>query len=169
MRENHTLELQTDHDRATEQTPKRHSFVWRWLRALLRIAAYVVFLVTSITLVLWGVERLSQYALSRSYFRQVYPHNLQMALKDYTRPVSHYDYDFVPGVCVEYNTNKGNRYQYANNAGFREPRPISMEKPADEFRIFLTGGSTAFGMGAGGEAAPAAGWHPSHTGKPYRT
>ncbi len=153
------MELQTDQDRASEQPPKRHGFVWRWLQALLKIVAYVVFLVISIALCLWGVEKLSQYALSRSYFGQVYPNNPQMALRDYTRPVSHYDYDFVPGVCIEYNTNKGNRYEYANNAGFREPRPISMEKPADEFRIFLTGGSTAFGMGAGGEAAAAMGWY----------
>jgi hypothetical protein len=30
--------------------------------------------------------------------------------------VSHYDYDFVPGVCLEYNILKGNNYEYANNA-----------------------------------------------------
>jgi hypothetical protein len=157
--EEDTLEQQTDQDRVTEQAPKQRSFVGRWLKALFKTLAYAVFLVISIALGLWGVERLSQYALSRSYFGQVYPKNPQMALRDYTRPVSHYDYDFVPGTCVEYNTNKGNRFEYANNAGFREPRNIEMQKPADEFRIFLTGGSTAFGMGAGGDATAAMGWY----------
>ena len=52
-----------------------------------------------------------------------------------------------------HNQPKGNRYEFANNAGFRDPRPISLKKPDDEFRIFLTGGSTAFGLGATGEAA----------------
>jgi hypothetical protein len=146
------LEKQIEQERVSEQTPKTRGFVWRWLKALVKTVAYAVFLVVTIALLLLGVEKLSQYALTRSYMGQVYPEDPRMALRDYTRPVTHYDYDFVPGVCVEYNTNKGNRYEYANNAGFREPRPIPMDKPADEFRIFVTGGSTAFGMGAGGEA-----------------
>ena len=76
-----------------------------------------------------------------------------MVKRDLTEPVSHYDYDISPGVCILHNQPKGNRYEYANNAGFRDPRPISLKKPDDEFRIFLTGGSTAFGLGATGEAA----------------
>lgn len=153
------MEKQIEQDRVSEQPPKSQSFVWRWLKALVKTVAYAVFLVVTIGLLLFGVEKLSQYALSRSYLGMVYPTDPRMALRDYTKPVTHYDYDFVPGVCVEYNTNKGNRYEYANNAGFREPRPIAMEKPADEFRIFLTGGSTAFGMGAGGEATAAMNWY----------
>ena len=77
-----------------------------------------------------------------------------MARRDFTRPVSHYDYDLVPGVCLIHNQDKGNRYEFSNNAGFRDPRPISVTKPDDEFRIFLTGGSTAFGLGSAGAAAP---------------
>ncbi|MGC8657857.1 MAG: discoidin domain-containing protein [Desulfomonilaceae bacterium] len=78
-----------------------------------------------------------------------------MVRKDAIQPVTHYDYDFVPGACLEYNIIRGNRYEYANNAGFRDPREISAEKPADEFRIFLTGGSTAYGLGPIGQAAAA--------------
>ncbi len=75
-----------------------------------------------------------------------------MVKRDLTEVVTHYDYDLRPGVCVLHSQTKGNRYEYTNNAGFRDPRSISLEKPADEFRIFLTGGSTAFGLGATGEA-----------------
>jgi hypothetical protein len=102
-----------------------------------------------------GIEKISKFALSRSYFSEVYPHDFEMVRKDTIHPVTHYDYDFTPGACVEYNILKGNRYEYANNAGFRDPRDIEIEKPADEFRIFLTGGSTAFGLGPIGEATPA--------------
>ncbi len=64
-----------------------------------------------------------------------------------------------PRVCLEYNTLKGNRYEYANNAGFREPRDVPVEKPHDEYRVFLTGGSTALGLGAIGEATESMGWY----------
>lgn len=102
-----------------------------------------------------GVERLSKFALSKSFFAQIYPQDFDMVRKDAIHPVTHYDYDFVPGACLEYNIIRGNRYEYANNAGFRDPREIPMEKPADEFRIFLTGGSTAYGLGPIGQAASA--------------
>ncbi len=126
-------------------------FIWSWLK----VPLYVCFLVASVIIIFLGLEKLAQLALGSTYLGPVYPKDFSMARRDFTMPVSHYDYDFVPGVCLEYNVVKGNRYEYANNAGFREPRPIPMAKPQDEFRIFLTGGSTVFGMGAIGEAAPA--------------
>ncbi|MBI5250411.1 MAG: discoidin domain-containing protein [Desulfomonile tiedjei] len=126
-------------------------FVWSWIK----VPLYVVFLAASVVLIFVGLEKLAQWGLASTYLAPVYPKDLSMARRDFTMPVSHYDYDFVPGVCLEYNVLKGNRYEYANNAGFREPRDIPMVKHQDEFRVFLTGGSTAFGMGAIGEAAPA--------------
>jgi hypothetical protein len=129
--------------------------VWR----IVKIPIYVLFLVAVVGLILFLLDRLSGYLLSRTYMGEVYPNNLSMVRRDFTRPVSHYDYDFVPGVCLEYNILKGNRFEYANNAGFREPRDIPLAKPDDEFRIFLTGGSTAYGLGATGEATESMGWY----------
>ncbi len=114
---------------------------------------YVIFLTGAVLALLFGLEKFSEYALSKSYLGAVYHHDFEMVRRDAVHPVSHFDYDFTPGACVEFNVLKGNQYEYANNAGFREPRDISAEKPADEYRIFLTGGSTAFGLGAIGEAA----------------
>jgi len=129
--------------------------VWSALKVLI----YGCFLVASVVLLLWGLENLARYGLGRTYLAAVYPDDIIMARRDFNRPVSHYDYDFVPGVCLEYNILKGNSYEYANNAGFRDPREILLEKPADEYRVFMTGGSTAYGLGAIGEAAPAMGWY----------
>jgi hypothetical protein len=126
----------------------------RVTRSFMKVPFYFLFLVLSVVVILTGLEKLAKYFLGRGVLAHVYPDNFEMARKDFTRPVSHYDYDFVPGVCIEFNTLKGNRYEYTNNAGFRDPRDISLEKPEDEFRIFLMGGSTAFGLGAVGEAAP---------------
>ena len=148
----------TEETRGSEGSPveteKKPGPVRRTLRTLAKTVLYSLFLVAAVVLILGAVEGLSRYALSRTVAAEVYPKDFTMVRKDFTQPVSHYDYDFVPGVCLEYNTHKGNNYEYANNAGFREPSDIPMEKPADEFRIFLNGGSTAYGLGAVGEAAP---------------
>lgn len=116
---------------------------------------YVIFLIAAVVVLFAGIEWFSKFALSKSYLSEVYPQDFDMVRNDAIQPVTHYDYDFTPGACVEYNVLKGNSYEYANNAGFRDPRYIPLEKPADEFRIFVTGGSTAFGLGPIGEAAPA--------------
>lgn len=130
----------------------RMKAIGRTIIYLAKIGAYVIFLVAAVGILLWGMEKFSAYALSKSYLGTVYHHDFDMVRKDATQPVSNYDYDFTPGACVEFNVLKGNQYEYANNAGFREPREITVDKPEDEYRIFLTGGSTAFGLGAIGEA-----------------
>ena len=116
--------------------------------------AYIAFIIAAVLLVLVALDKAAELALKKSYLAHVYPDNFALAKRDFTRPVSHYDYDLNPGVCILHNQPKGNRYEYTNNAGFRDPRPISLTKPDGEFRIFLTGGSTAFGLGASGQAAP---------------
>ncbi len=123
-----------------------------WL--LFKKAAYIIFIVVVVGLILMGLDKLAEFALKKTYLAGIYPTDFTMVRRDFTRPVSHYDYDLTPGVAFMDSHVKGNRYEYANNAGFRDPRPISIAKPDNEFRIFLTGGSTAFGLGATGEAAP---------------
>lgn len=141
------------------EAERKKGIVRRFVWPVIKVPLYAAVIFATVVLLLAGLERLAQYGLSRTYLAQVYPNNPAMARRDFTRPVSHYDYDFNPGVCLEYNTLKGNRYEYANNACFREPRDISIEKPADEFRIFLVGGSTAYGLGAVGEAVQAMEWY----------
>ncbi len=151
--------LEEKSDDAVDRKKSGSLFLKRYIVSPLRVLLYLGFILVAVVVILWGIENLARFALKRSYFGAVYPGDISMACKDFNRPVSHYDYDFVPGVCLEYNILKGNNYEYANSAGMREPREVPLEKPADEFRVFLTGGSTAYGMGAIGEAAPAMGWY----------
>lgn len=148
---------------APSSAPPRKISKWLALRRLIwnvvKVPIYVVFLVAAVGLIFFLLDRFSGFLLGRTYLGEVYEKNFSMVRRDFTRPVSHYDYDFVPRVCLEYNTLKGNRYEYANNAGFREPRDIPVEKPHDEYRVFLTGGSTAYGLGAIGEATVSMGWY----------
>ncbi len=126
----------------------------RFLWYVVKKVAYVAVVIVVVVLILFGLDKAAEVALWNTHFSDVYPEDFAMTRRDVTRPVSHYDYDLNPGVCLMFNQPKGNRYEYANNAGFRDPRPISLNKPDDEFRIFLTGGSTAFGLGGAGQAAP---------------
>lgn len=133
--------------------PKRRRvrrFIW-WL---IKKTTYAVFLLVAVAAILLVLDTAAKLLLKTSYLSLVYPDDFSMARRDFTQPRTHYDYDLTPGVGLVHNQSKGNRFEYANNAGFREPRPISIDKPADEFRIFLTGGSTAFGLGASGETTP---------------
>lgn len=152
-------ETQIEPNQDTLPAAPQRGFLSRLAVQAFKITAYVIFLVVVVGLLLLGLERLAKSVLARTQLGEPYSNNVAMVRRDFTRPVSHYDYDFVPGVCIEHNTLKGNRREYANNAGFREPRDIPVEKPADEFRIFLVGGSTAYGMGASGEVAEAMGWY----------
>lgn len=151
-----------DHNSLLSEKPVGSAFLVSRLggrigRALwhsLKKTAYVVFFVIVVLLLLVGLDKLAELALKSTHLSNMYPGDFTMARRDFTRPVSHYDYDLTPGVVFQDTQVKGNRYEYANNAGFRDPRLISLKKPEDEFRIFLTGGSTAFGLGAMGGAGP---------------
>ena len=122
-------------------------------------SGYTLFLILAVAILLMGLEKLAEFALKTTYLIKVYPANFDMAKRDFTEPVSHYDYDLVPGVCISQNQAKGNQFEYVNNAGFREPESIPLDKPSDEFRVFLTGGSTAFGLGSTGAAASVTGYY----------
>jgi len=56
-------------------------------------------------------------------------------------------------VGYELVGNQQSEYWQINQQGFREFEPVLLTKPQDEIRIFLLGGSTAFGYGNSGNAA----------------
>ena len=146
-------------DPGIEKESRKSGMLRRYLWPPVKLIAYLFLIALVVCVLFWTVEQLARIGIQRSYLGAVYPNDISKARQDFNRPVSHYDYDFVPGSCLEYNILKGNNYEYANSAGMREPREVPLEKPADEYRIFLTGGSTAYGMGAIGEAAAAMGWY----------
>ena len=60
-----------------------------------------------------------------------------------------------PSISVGYQLvgNQKHKYWQINEQGFRDRDPVPVAKPQDEIRIFLLGGSTAFGYGNPGNAA----------------
>ena len=77
-------------------------------------SGYTLFLILAVAILLMGLEKLAEFALKTTYLRKVYPANFDMAKRDFTEPVSHYDYDLVPGVCISQNQAKGNQFEYVN-------------------------------------------------------
>ncbi|MEM7757777.1 MAG: SGNH/GDSL hydrolase family protein [Cyanobacteria bacterium P01_A01_bin.40] len=56
-------------------------------------------------------------------------------------------------VGYELVPNQKSRYWQINEQGFRDDATVSLKKPQDEIRIFLLGGSTAFGYGNSNNSA----------------
>ncbi|QDZ40493.1 SGNH/GDSL hydrolase family protein [Euhalothece natronophila Z-M001] len=50
-----------------------------------------------------------------------------------------------PGFGYQLRPNQNNRFLQINEQGWREEESISQDKPEDEVRVFILGGSTAFG------------------------
>ena len=139
----------TSHTATTHPSGIVSQYIWPFFKTIL----YVAFVVTVAVIIFAGLETIGYYSLRRTQLMDVYPKDFSLVKRNNTRAVTHYDYDFEPRVCLNYYTLKGNRFEYANNAGFREPRDIPLNKPSDEYRVFLTGGSTAFGHGTSDEVA----------------
>ena len=59
-----------------------------------------------------------------------------------------------PSLAVGYRllANQKNKYWQINEQGFRDRDPVPVTKPKNEIRIFLLGGSTAFGYGSSSNA-----------------
>lgn len=87
----------------------------------LKKGIYLAGLITIVGAIFLGLNKLAEVALKQSPLAAVYPEDFTMAKRDFTHPVSHYDYDLTPGICLVYQQAKGNNYEYANNAGFRDP------------------------------------------------
>lgn len=51
-------------------------------------------------------------------------------------------------VGYQLQQSQNNQYWQINQQGFRDRQPVATTKPEDEMRIFLLGGSTAFGYGS---------------------
>ena len=60
-----------------------------------------------------------------------------------------------PALSVGYRliSNQENKYWQINEQGFRDTDAVPVAKPPGEIRIFMLGGSTAFGYGSDGNAA----------------
>ncbi len=109
---------------------------------------YLAFLILFAFAVLAGIEYFAYKQIKNSPLGQAYKgRNLDIARQSSQKVAPQYGYEPTPGFCAVRNTKLGNSYEYINEESFKDFDDVPIEKPADEFRILVTGGSVIYGRG----------------------
>ena len=58
-----------------------------------------------------------------------------------------FGYEPTPGFAAVRNTKLGNSPEYINEQSFKDFDDVPLDKPKDEYRVFVTGGSVIYGRG----------------------
>ncbi|BAU66449.1 lipolytic protein G-D-S-L family protein [Stanieria sp. NIES-3757] len=136
----------------TKRKPKpRRNLSWLWVILSLLLSLMVLELITRIVMEVSGKKKESSQSQTETQIRKAY------RLKFVTENGQPYQTIGVDGTLVAQRSvslgyqlipNQKNQYWQINEQGFRDTESISTVKPKDEIRIFLLGGSTAFGYGS---------------------
>jgi hypothetical protein len=109
---------------------------------------YVCFLVAVTLGCLAGLEYYARLQVAASPLGQAYKgKDLDKARLSSQTVAPQYGYEPTPGFAAIRNTKLGNAYEYINDESFKDFEDVPLEKPADEYRVFVTGGSVVFGRG----------------------
>lgn len=135
-----------------KRKPKpRRNLSWLWIILSVFLSVLVLELVTRIVIDLSSKNKQSQQSQTEAQLKKAY------RLKFVTENRQPYQTIGVDGTLVAQRSvsmgyqlvpNQKNQYWQINQQGFRDSEPVATPKPQDEIRIFLLGGSTAFGYGS---------------------
>jgi len=118
------------------------------LRRFLAGIVYVVFLIALVVALLAGLEYYAYLQVKSSPIGQAYKGlDLDYARRSSQTVAPQFGYEPTPGFAAIRNTRLGNNYEYINQQSFKDFEDVPLEKPADEYRVFVTGGSVVFGRG----------------------
>ncbi|MEW6351067.1 MAG: discoidin domain-containing protein [Thermodesulfobacteriota bacterium] len=109
---------------------------------------YVVFLIAVVGGTLGALEYYAYRKIKNSPLGEPYKDkNLRLALHSSQKTAPAYGYEPTPGCASVRNTRLGNSFEYINEQSFKDFEDVPIEKPEDEFRVFITGGSVVYGRG----------------------
>lgn len=118
------------------------------LRRVVVIATYVVFLGAVVVGTLAGLEYYAYQKVKNSPLGQAYQgRDLDLARRSSQTVAPQYGYEPTPGFAAVRNTRLGNAYEYINSESFKDFEDVPSEKPDDEYRVIVTGGSVVYGRG----------------------
>ncbi|MFZ5864468.1 MAG: discoidin domain-containing protein [Thermodesulfobacteriota bacterium] len=130
-------------DRVQSHPRKRSAFV----RAILT-TVYVLFLLGTVVAILAGVEYWAYRQIKNSPMGKAYQdRDIDMVRHSSQKVSPIFGYEPTPGFASIRNTRLGNAYEYINEQSFKDFEEVPLEKPEDEYRVFVTGGSVVFGRG----------------------
>lgn len=117
-------------------------------RRLMKLVLYVIFLIIVIIAPLAGLEYYAYLKVKNSPLGQAYQgRDLDLARRSSQTVAPQYGYEPTPGFAAVRNTRLGNAYEYINSQSFKDFEDTPMEKPENEYRIIVTGGSVVYGRG----------------------
>jgi hypothetical protein len=140
-----TSEETTQH--ASAVIGKKAGFWYGLRRFLLRIL-YVAFLVLMVAGIFGAMEYYAYLKVKSSPLGQVYQdRDMDLARRSSQMVAPQYGYEPNPGFAAVRNTRLGNSFEYINEQSFKDFEDVSREKPEDEYRVIVTGGSVVYGRG----------------------
>lgn len=119
----------------------------RLLRFVL-ICLYIGFLTAAVLAALAAIEYYAYVQVKGSPMGEAYKDRDLDATRQSTQKVApQYGYEPTPGFAAVRNTRLGNSYEYINDQSFKDFDDVPLEKPENEYRVFVTGGSVVYGRG----------------------
>ncbi len=129
---------------AVERQTKKASTLVKFIFGVI----YILFLVAVSMGVLAGLEYYAYLKIKASPLGQAYKgKNLDLARQSSQVVAPQYGYEPTPGFAAVRNTRLGNSMEFINDENFKDFLDAPREKPADEFRIIMTGASVVYGRG----------------------
>ncbi len=120
----------------------------RRLLSFFFICLYIGFLTAAVLAALVAIEYYAKSQVKQSSLGQAYKgRDLDLARRSTQKVAPQYGYEPTPGFAAVRNTRLGNAYEYINEQSFKDFDDVPLEKPKDEYRVFVTGGSVVYGRG----------------------
>jgi hypothetical protein len=118
------------------------------LRRFVFLCLYIGFLVAVVLAALAALEYYAYRKVKASPLGQAYKgKSLDLARQSSQTVAPQYGYEPTPGFAAVRNTRLGNSYEYINEESFKDWDDVPEDKPPDEFRVIVTGGSVVYGRG----------------------
>lgn len=136
--------MNTPETSSTEkQGERRHR-----LRRFIFLCLYIGFLAAVVLAVLAGLEYYAYLKVKASPLGQAYKgKSMDLARQSSQTVAPQFGYEPTPGFAAVRNTRLGNSYEYINEESFKDWDDVPLDKPENEFRVIVTGGSVVYGRG----------------------
>jgi hypothetical protein len=118
------------------------------IRRFIFTVMFIVFLGAVTVGMLAAIEYYAYLQVKKSNLGNAYKgKDLDLARRSSQQVAPVYGYEPTPGFAATRNTRLGNAVEYINEQSFKDFDPTPMDKPDNEYRVFVTGGSVVYGRG----------------------
>lgn len=118
------------------------------MKKFIFVIIYIAFLLLIVVGVLAGLEYYAYLKVKSSPLGQAYVNrDMDLARRSSQTVAPQYGYEPTPGFASVRNTKLGNSFEYINEESFKDIDSVPIDKPADEYRVIVTGGSVIYGRG----------------------